>query len=136
MSKENIKACMVGESIFKVGDVASLGRGWGRYEDKLSLLECMGLRILELYYVYENDSYLPKFIALVETLTGNTFELDVLDLNDVRNFKENREELNKLGYNFYKGCIYGKGYERLDGSWKFFNVGFDTVEQPKYLEFA
>lgn len=123
--KDRVKACMIGESIFKVGDYASLAQGWGIYRDVLSLEECVNFKIIDLFCLNNDEVTLPKFIALVETNKGNKVEINVEDLNDVRNNRENREELNKVGYDFEEGAIYSKGYENEEGSWKFINVGLD-----------
>ncbi|KAJ49708.1 hypothetical protein BD780_002119 [Clostridium tetanomorphum] len=131
MVRDKIKSCMIGESIFKIGDYTSLAQGWNLYKHKLSLEECTVLKIIDLYYV-KDENYLPKFRAILETNKGNVIDVQVSDLNDVRNSKENREELNKIGYDFEKGCIYCKGYEELSGKWKFFDIG--VTENNAYCE--
>ncbi|WP_027624267.1 hypothetical protein [Clostridium lundense] len=127
--KDRVKACMIGESVFKVGDYASLAQGWGIYGDRLSLEECVNFKIVDLFCVNNKESVFPKFIALVETKEGNRVEINVEDLNDVRSNKENREELNKVGYDFQEGAIYSKGYENKNGKWKFINAGLDKLSK-------
>lgn len=132
ISKDRIKACMIGESVFKIGDYSSLAQGWNLYKSKISLEECTVLKIVDLYYVQEEENNLPKFRALVETNKGNVIDVAVVDLDDVRNSKENHEELIKIGYDFQEGCIYCKAYEQLNGEWKFYNIG--AAEQNKCSE--
>ncbi|PRR78302.1 hypothetical protein CLLI_17290 [Clostridium liquoris] len=127
LTKDKIKSCMIGESVFKVGDYASLAQGWSIYRNVLSLEECINFKIIDLFCINDEESTLPKFIALVKTNKGNKVEINVEDLNDVRNNKENRQELNKVGYSFEDGAIYSKGYENISGIWKFINVGMDKL---------
>ncbi|WP_125153823.1 hypothetical protein [Clostridium rectalis] len=127
--KNSVRSCMIGDSIFKIGDYTSLAQGWSLYRDRLSLEECLSLKIIDLIYIMNEDLALPKFVAKVETNKGNILDINVEDLNDVRNIKENREELNKVGYDFETGCIYCKGYEKLNGKWEFFQVGI-----PQYAK--
>lgn len=121
-----VKSCMIGESVFKVGDYTSLTQGWNTYKDQLSLEECTVLKIKDIYYIKEENSSLPKFRALVETNKGRIVDIAVSDMSDVRNSRENREELNKVGYDFAKGCIYSKGFENSQGTWEFFDVGVNN----------
>lgn len=125
--KDRVKACMIGESVFKIGDYASLAQGWGTYGEMISLEECVNLKIIDLFCVDNEKSIFPKFIALVETNQGNKVEINVEDLSDVRSNRENREELNKVGYDFEEGAIYSKGYENKNGKWEFINVGLDKL---------
>jgi len=118
---------MIGESVFKIGDCTALAQGWAIYKDKLTIEEIMNLRIVEIYLIKEEDS-LPQFEAVVKTNKGNMLKIKVDDLDDVRNTRENHEELKKVGYDFQEGCIYCKGYEQEDGNWRFFNVGAKNIE--------
>lgn len=129
MKKNRIKACMIGESIFRVGDYTSLAQGWGIYKCKISLEECVNLRIKDMYFEEPKDEHLPQFIAVVQTNKNETVNINIDDLNDVRYNIENRKELEKIGYNFEKGAIYCKGYEDLNGHWKFFNIGLNGLEK-------
>lgn len=128
MIMDKVKSCMIGESIFKIGDYTALAQGWGIYKDKLTIEEGMNLKIVDIYYIKE-DGGLPQFQALVKTNKGNTLKIKVADLEDVRNTRENHEELNKIGYNFEEGSIYCKGYEEENGNWKFFNIRNKSIEE-------
>lgn len=125
---DKVKSCMIGESIFKVGDHTALAQGWGSYKDKLTIEEGMNLKIVDIYSIKEEGA-LPQFEALVKTNKGNILKIKVEDLHDVRNTRENHEELNKVGYDFQEGCIYCKGYEEEDGNWRFFNIGAKNIEE-------
>lgn len=125
---DKVKSCMIGESIFKVGDHTALAQGWGNYKDKLTIEEGMNLKIVDIYSIKEEGT-LPQFEALVKTNKGNMLKIKVEDLHDVRNTRENHEELNKVGYDFREGCIYCKGYEEEDGNWRFFNIGAKNIEE-------
>ncbi|MEL5864480.1 hypothetical protein [Clostridium cochlearium] len=129
MKKNRIKSCMIGESIFKIGDYTSIAQGWGIYRGKISLEECVNLKIKDMYFKETEDGQLPKFIAIVETNKNRTLEVNIEDLNDTRCSFENRKELEKIGYDFEKGAIYCKGYEDIDGYWKFFNIGLQGLEK-------
>lgn len=129
MKENRIKACMIGESIFRVGDYTSLAQGWGIYKCELSLEECVNLKIKDMYFENLENGQLPTFIAVVETNKNKTINVNIADLNDIRCNFENRKELEKIGYNFKKGSIYCKGYEDLKGQWKFFNIGLDGLER-------
>lgn len=129
MKKNRIKSCMIGESIFKIGDYTSIAQGWGIYKEKISLEECVNLKIKDMYFKGTEDGQLPKFIAIVETNKNRTLEVNIEDLNDTRCSLENRKELEKIGYDFEKGAIYCKGYEDIDGYWKFFNIGLQGLEK-------
>lgn len=122
MLNEKVTACMVGESIFRIGDRTSLAYGWGRYKNIVSVTDIINLKIVDMYYLFEDNSYLPKFKAIVETLTNKKLEVDIMDLNEVRSAEENRQELDKAGYNFGRSCIYSKGYETGDGKWVFYDI--------------
>ncbi|MBM7871082.1 hypothetical protein JOC70_002580 [Clostridium pascui] len=125
---DKVKSCMIGESIFKIGDYTTLAEGWGRYKDKLTIEEGINLKIVDIYSIKEEGT-LPQFEALVKTNKGNMLKIKVEDLNDVRSTRENHEELNKVGYDFKEGCIYCKGYEEEDGNWRFFNIGAKSIEE-------
>ncbi|WP_315119964.1 hypothetical protein [uncultured Clostridium sp.] len=125
MKNTKVNSCMMGESIFKIGDCTALAQGWGLYRDKMTLEECTSLRIMELYYTDGEESCLPKFRAVVKTNKDRLVDMGLEDLKEVRNCAENREELNKVGYDFDTGSIYCKGYEIDDGIWKFFNIGLE-----------
>lgn len=128
MIMDKVKSCMIGESIFKIGDYAALAQGWGTYKDKLTMEETMNLRIVDIYSIKE-EGLLPQFEALVKTNKGNMLKIKVEDLDDVRNTRENHEELSKVGYNFEEGSIYCKGYEEENGNWRFFNIGSKNIEE-------
>ncbi|WP_027623252.1 hypothetical protein [Clostridium lundense] len=130
-ARDKVKACMIGESVFKVGDYTSLAQGWNLYKDKLSLEECTVLKIVDLYYIKEETNF-PKFRALIQTNKGNIIDVSLSDLEDVRNSKENHEELNKIGYDFKKGSIYCKAYEDLNGNWTFYDIG--ALEEDECCE--
>lgn len=132
-SRDKVKACMIGESVFKIGDYTSLAEGWNLYKDKLSLEECTVLKIVDLYYIKEEGS-LPKFRALVQTNKGNIIDVCLADLDDVRTSKENHDELKKIEYDFKKGSIYCKAYEDLNGQWRFYDIGI--VDEDKCRELA
>ena len=125
MNNNKIKACMMGESVFKVGDRTSLAQRWNLYNSEISVEECMNMEIIEIYHIENDKSCLPSFKAKVRTNKNRVIEVAVEDLDDVRNYEENCEELNKVGYNFNAGSIYCKGYECENGHWKFFNIGFN-----------
>lgn len=129
MKKNRIRACMIGESIFRIGDYTSLAQGWGIYKCKMSLEECVNLRIKDMYFEESEDEHLPRFIAVVQTNKNETVNINIEDLNDIKCNVENRKELEKIGYNFEKGSIYCKGYEDLNGHWKFFNIGLNGLEK-------
>ncbi|CDI49073.1 hypothetical protein [Clostridium tetani] len=129
MKENRIKACMIGESIFRVGDYTSLAQGWGIYKGVISLEECVNFKIKDMYFEEFEDGQLPRFIAVVETNKNKTVNVNIEDLKDIRCNVENRKELEKIGYDFQKGAIYCKGYEDLDGQWKFFNIGLQGLEK-------
>ncbi|WP_097027325.1 hypothetical protein [Clostridium peptidivorans] len=128
MVVDKVKSCMIGESIFKIGDHTTLAQGWGRYKEELTIEESMNLKIVDIYSITE-EGRLPQFEALVKTNKGNMLKIKVEDLHDVRNTRENHEELNRIGYDFNEGCIYCKGYEEEDGNWRFFNIGVKSIEE-------
>lgn len=123
MSKEKIMACVLGDSLFKVGDVTSLAHGWSSFRKIVSLSDIVNFKIIDMYYSYDNNSILPKFEAVVETRTGKVLNVDISDLVDVRNKEENRQELNKLGYDYGETGIYSKGYMLCSGNWENIRVG-------------
>lgn len=128
MVVDKVKSCMIGESIFKIGDYTTLAQGWGRYKEELTIEESMNLKIVDIYSITE-EGRLPRFEALVKTNKGNMLKIKVEDLHDVRSTRENHEELNRIGYDFNEGCIYCKGYEEEDGNWRFFNIGVKSIEE-------
>lgn len=123
MNNNKVKACMIGESIFKVGDCTSLAQNWSLYKNEISVEECTNMKIVEIYCMENKKSCLPSFRAKVETNRNKIIDVALEDLNDVRDYGENCEELNKHGYNFNAGTIYCKGYECDNGKWEFFNIG-------------
>lgn len=125
MLNEKITACMLGESVFKVGDKTSLVYGWNKYKNMVSITDIINLRIIDMYCIFEENSCFPKFKVTVKTLTDKNLEVDVMDLKDVRSIEENHVELKKLGYDFSKGCLYSKGYETCDGKWKFYHISIN-----------
>lgn len=127
MSKEKIMACVLGENLFKVGDVTSLAHGWSSFRKIVPLSDIVNFKIIDIYYSYDNNSILPRFEASVETLNGKIFNIDIADLVDVRNREESRQELNKLGYDFREAAIYSKAYMLCSGIWKFMSVGEENT---------
>lgn len=122
MSIKMVKSCMAGESIFKVGDKVSIAQGLSRYTNKISLNDILNLKLVQIYCDDNNNKSLPSFKGIVETLTGSTVEIDILDLCDSRERSESYNELSNVGYNFKDGSIYSKGYETFDGNWLFYTA--------------
>lgn len=122
MLKSEILACIIGDSLFEVGDHTSIAQAWGRYQDKVRINESMNLKIEKLYCEMDEQSTMPKFRAMVSTTYGKLLEVDVDDLGDVREQRDNVFEIRRRGIPLNDKCLYCKAFKETTGKWKFYEV--------------